>query len=433
MKHKKITYILAIFVAYLTNLAGVFVSWFGFLDPRIRKFLNCRRVEPKTLSAIQVARAKKDFCVIFFCSSAGEYEQALPLARRLFEEHNTYVHIFFFSPSGSSFAKLRNESIPFSLAPVDTFQNWQKIFKVLKPNMTIIVRHELWPCFLYSANKFGPTYLVNASLRSDKSIFIKKMLFEFIDKIFTVSEGENANFLNYFSELSSKLKTLGDSKYDRVLERVNLINSKNELSQLTNSKQKLRLIVGSAWERDCELALKSLAIYKTVQQVPLQIILVPHQPKPKFVESLKQECEKYKLTWQILKNLNEQVAADVLIVDKVGILFDLYGECDLAFVGGALHHQVHNVLEPAAFGLPLAFGPLYQNSHEACDLVKERLARVVQNSDEFIEWVVEVVTRGVRDLSLRSYIESKAGACSRLLAEIEVYKKQVQKKRAQKI
>lgn len=432
MNKKKNTYILAIIVAYLTNCIGVLVSLLGRclspLDTRLQRFFSPRKIEAPNLFAIESARAHKSFCVIFFCSSAGEYEQALPVAQRLIENKNIYVHFFFFSTSGSNFAKLRHETIPFSLAPIDTFKNWQKLLRVLNPDLTIIVRHELWPCFLYSVKKFGPTFLINASLKTHKNLFFKKILFEFIDKIFTVSEQETLNFKDHFSRLRSKFKTVGDSKYDRVLERVSLIKNKNNYVPFSNSRQKLRLIVGSGWEQDCDLALKSLVVYKAKQQRSLQIILAPHQPTASFITLLKQECERYQLSWTILKNLKEQEAADIIIVDKIGILFELYGECDLAFVGGGMHHQVHNVLEPAAFGLPLAFGPLYYNSHEACDLVTGQLATVVHNPDEFIGWMKLALARGSKDLNLQSFIEAKAGASPRLLAEIEACKAQAQKK-----
>ena len=78
---------------------------------------------------------------------------------------------------------------------------------------------------------------------------------------------------------------------------------------------------------------------------------------------------------------------DVITIDKLGILAEVYAFCDLAFIGGAMHYQVHNVLEPLPYMIPIAFGPLHSNSREARDLVRVEIARVIKTPKELLDWL----------------------------------------------
>ena len=108
----------------------------------------------------------------------------------------------------------------------------------------------------------------------------------------------------------------------------------------------------------------------------------------------------------------------MLIVDKMGILAELYGSADAAYVGGALHHQVHNVLEPASYGLPLAFGPRYHNQREAQSLVEKGLAKVISDPDGLRDWL-----RGLSDQCADSKtlaaVTSLTGAAERIFTSLK--------------
>ncbi len=368
---------------------------------------------------IRRERDAKTHCVVFFCSSAGEYEQARPLASRLLELPQTYVHFLFFSQSGYSFAVQRKETIPFSLSPLDSLGNWRKIFAILRPQVFVVVRHELWPCCLWLARQRSKVLLVNASLqtRGRVSIFLKSLLLSLVDKIYTVSEQERLSFQHQFANVQTNILAVGDSKYDRVLERAAALQGFARFPMLEQSRP--RLVVGSAWKKDCELALSAFTLFKAKHAGPAQLVLAPHQPNSEFISWLEQECAKTSLPWARLSQLASSVTApEMIIVDSVGLLFDLYGVCDLAFVGGALHHKVHNVLEPAAFSLPLAFGPFFENSHEACEIFEKGLATVVHNAKELLSWMEPLLLQPQKNQALQQFLASKAGATDRILLEI---------------
>jgi 3-deoxy-D-manno-octulosonic-acid transferase len=289
--------------------------------------------------------------------------------------------------------------------------------------VTIVVRHELWPCFLYEASKRSKVFLINASLKSknNRSIFMKKILLEFVDKIFAVSELEKEIFCKSFSLSEERVQVSGDSKYDRVLERVaNLKKSPPIFLELSGSKRKL--IVGSAWRQDCEVLLGAFARYKLENSERLQIIVAPHQPTTEFLSWLAQFSQKLQISYKLFSHAKEDLRdVDLIIVDSIGILFDLYGSADLAFVGGALHHEVHNVLEPAAFDLPLAFGPWYQNSHEASEIASKNFACIVRNEEDCLSWMKSAFSKDEALEKLRNFVRSKAGATDLMVNEIASY------------
>ena len=112
-----------------------------------------------------------------------------------------------------------------------------------------------------------------------------------------------------------------------------------------------------------------------------------------------------------------------MVVDSIGLLAQLYQCCSVAFVGGALHHRVHNVLEPTCYGLPIAFGPKYQTSKEAIELVNENLATVVSNNSELDVWwrkMDDKTQRKELECRLKSHIQNLGGASNRIIEDLGV-------------
>lgn len=397
-------------VFFLISLVSPFLR---LLSSQARLFLEQHKIDPNRLEALRALREGKKRSYLFFCSSAGEYEQAKPVLDRLSRSMETFLCIIFFSHSGFSFAQKRGEGIPFFMSPLDTIGLWEKVFRAISPNATIIIRHELWPSFLYCASGCGHVYLLDGSVSSTSPVklFLKKRLYSFIELFFTVSEKERKAFIKAFSLPEAKIQAIGDTKYDRVWERAKRASG----SRVALSPSTRKLIVGSAWWKDCELALAAFWRCRNEQMPDLKLILAPHSPSAEFLSWLAGKCDETTFTWGRLSVLEDPNSVDILIVDSVGILFELYSQCHFAFVGGALHYEVHNVLEPAAHGLPIAFGPLYQNSHEAMELVSHKLASVIHDEGEFYDWIIRAVNKRGKDEALLSFLEKKTGAADRFV------------------
>jgi len=213
--------------------------------------------------------------------------------------------------------------------------------------------------------------------------------------VYTVSSDDIAFFHGTYGVAAERLICTGDTKYDRVLERAGeRVAQVEQLRDLfdrwTPSRTSNRMILGSAYREEVSLWLAALAS-RSATQPHWQVLIAPHHLDPEFLDWCQQTCESRGLTVMRKSQLSleqgpNQDGAAVVLIDSLGILSEAYGTATAALVGGALHHQVHNVLEPACHGLALAFGPAYKNSHEAVHLVELGLAKVVASTVDFAAW-----------------------------------------------
>ncbi len=385
---------------------------------------------PSDLESLHAARHQKKWSVLFFCSSAGEYEQAKPLARIFQEERDAFVLIVFGSASGVRFASAQGEEARFILAPWDQPREWAKLFAAIQPNLTVIVRYELWPAFLREASLAGPVYLIDGvqseSLRRSRlSRWLWRQLLETISHIFVVGEEDRAFYKSYLARAEGDLSLVGDTKYDRVLERMEERATKRQkitetLSQFTRGHR--ILLLGSAWPDDL-IAL--LQVYQHVREVcpTLKLIIAPHDVSEQMAQRMLGMLKQAGLSACQTSRVGLDAASesdDVLLVDQIGLLPEMYALADVAWVGGAMHHRVHNVLEPSCWGLYVCFGPLYKTSQEAKALVQRGLAKVIHDGAEFAHWFLSL-DLGSRPphKALWEAVEAERGASRRILKRIE--------------
>ncbi|MBC61823.1 MAG: hypothetical protein CMP11_05140 [Zetaproteobacteria bacterium] len=375
----------------------VLLKFFSFFSLSLRKKILKRELTNKMLQELSRERAKVETCFIFFCSSAGELEQALPIIQEYKEDPKVMILVIFFSESGLIYNATQDYKINHILSPFDTLTNWKKIIYATDPTVTVVVRHELWPCFLHLASKHSKLLLINASSPSGtKGSYLKKkiktFLYSFFDKICLVSSLDLKFFLKNFAIQEKNLTVTSDTKYDKAIKNI-AQKSKAFLAweqewKLTHDSKKKTLIVGSAWEEDIFNILEAVDHLQDQFFEKFQIIIVPHEPTKKLVKHTEKLCFRKGLRSKVFPSEkgsgNEK--NKIIIVGILGILKDLYRYADMVFVGGAFHYQVHNVLEPAAFGVPTAFGPLYKNSREAIELVSSGKSCVTINPVEIAKW-----------------------------------------------
>ena len=217
-----------------------------------------------------------------------------------------------------------------------------------------------------------------------------------------------------------EVKKIGDTKYDRAIQHSpnSLIKEKVEsLHRMITPS--LRIILGSAWPKDIELICSTLDAYLQ----PWSLIVAPHEITNESLNLVERWA--LKNSYSCIRSSHQRQNTDdthqILIVDEIGLLTSLYKGCDLALVGGALHNKVHNVLEPAALGLPICFGPLYTNSHEACDLVERKLAKVVHSPEDMLHWLEKFSTPLEQDkhrAAIDKFLKERCGATKALLERI---------------
>lgn len=424
---------LVFFYSLLTAALAPVVRTGAKFVPAWRAQLAGRRPALATLRNLARERSGKPSCAVFFCSSAGEYEQAKPLIDRLMEEGTWHVQIVFFSRSGYDYAEARGETVPYLLSPADTIWNWGEIFSALRPDLTVVVRHELWPAFLETAKHWGRLILIDASLsRGETSSRAKRLgrrlLLSYFDKIYVVSDEDKRFFTSQYALSSSRIVACGDTKYDRVLERAGgragHVEKIASLLDRLHPERKFRAVIGSAHPPDVEVVLQSLRSLKE-DLADWQLIFAPHHVDPESINWLASRLESEGLDSELFSTLEHEKSGSArassqalvtVIIDRMGLLAEIYGCCDAAFVGGAMNYQVHNVLEPASHGLALAFGPFYKNSPEAIRLVDSGLAHVTEGPESLTAFWRDAASRDpATKARMLQAVDQLRGASRRIL------------------
>jgi 3-deoxy-D-manno-octulosonic-acid transferase len=324
--------------------------------------------------------------ILVHCASMGEFEHIKPLITRLSENPSNAIILTFFSPSGYEYVKGYAGIDLILYLPFDFPCIWRKIYKRLNPAFVIISKHDAWPNQIWIANENDiPIFLVNASL-NEKSSRIKGLarllfneVYECFNEIYAVSESNKNIFETYFKNV--KVQTLGDTKFDQVMLRKKLSENTHHIPDNWISDN-LILIFGSVWPEDLQHLKRPIKIllsnYKSIK-----IILVPHQPDESHINEIKQFLTDESTSLFTNKSFTNDKR--ILIINTVGVLADLYKYADIAYIGGSFKQGIHNVMEPAIYGIPIVFGPKHKNSHDAIHLLKNEGALQILNQDQAMD------------------------------------------------
>jgi len=149
----------------------------------------------------------------------------------------------------------------------------------------------------------------------------------------------------------------------------------------------------------------------------MRLIVAPHEPTSAHLAPIERWCELSGLTCARLGGAGA-ADVDVVLVDRVGVLGDLYALADLAFVGGGFHAAgLHSVLEPAAFGLPVVFGPRHANSRDAGLLLEARAAATASDTTSLeatlTAWLEDDPARRAAGDAARGVVRAGLGAAER--------------------
>lgn len=376
---------LAVFLySCLVKIALPFAGLVSLFSDSVKYQLEGRKAAKSIEARINLAalRRVRERCVVFFCSSAGEYEQAKPVISRL-EADDVFCHVFFFSRSGFTFAKARGEKISYSLAPDDCWWTWGGLLSALRPNAAVIIRHEFWPGFMTATSRRCPVFVLDAVLPSMMgrewafktrfSAAWKAWLFRFCGvRACTVDASATEYFTKQLQVPREFIFEIGDTKYDRVVERVAGLRE-TAAERILRMRKMWKgpfpmLVIGSAHQPDVEIILSALALHEAPK---LRLVVVPHDLSSNNIVAISNQLREAGKKVESIEDIelllidDKSFDCDAVLVDSMGHLSELYGLADLAFVGGAVHAKIHNVLEPAAWGIPITCGMKIDNSQEA--------------------------------------------------------------------
>lgn len=359
-----------------------------FFNAKVRRGLAGRKdLFPKLSEAIaDMGKEGPRFWI--HSSSMGEFEQARPLIAQLKERFpQGSVIVTVFSPSAYDNLQDYRTADYLCYLPMDTPKNAAKFIDIVQPDAGVVIRHDIWPNHLYQLQKRGiPCILVNCSIRQSPSIWLRlapgsnRYLHGAFDEILTISAAAREYCIQKRWG-RGPVEMIGDTRYDQVIFRAGRAETIVEpLRKLKDDR--LGFVMGSTWPSDESVLFEALARLRR-DGIRLWMVVVPHEPTDEHLVLIEERLTKTGFTSLRLSQVHKETRnkADVLIVDRIGILASLYALGELCYVGGGFGPGIHNVLEPAALGKVVLFGPKNDNSYEAGQLIRQGVGFACRNAD----------------------------------------------------
>ncbi len=394
-------------------LFGIVIQIMALFNHKIKLFVDGRR---ESFSKLMAAIESKDKTIWVHCASLGEFEQGRPIIEALSKATHKYkIILTFYSPSGFEVQKNYEFADVIAYLPIDSVSNAKKFIEICHPSMAIFVKYEFWPNMLKELERNAiPTILISGIFRKDQIFFksygawMKIALGSFTH--FFVQNKVSKRLLESIKLTNTTIS--GDTRFDRVASILNQDNNLNFLNDFT--RDKIVMVSGSTWPIDEEYLIQYI---NQQQHENVRFIIAPHNINKKDIRKLQKAINIKTVLFSDGKPMPE---AKVLIVDTVGLLTKIYSYADFAYVGGGFEKEgVHNVLEPAVFGIPLVIGPIYEKFEEAKDLVNLKGCLVANTNIElkslFDSLIAEPKFRKRLGKITENYIQNNLGATKIIL------------------
>ena len=401
----------------IISIAGLLLQIIALFVPKINLFVAGRKEVFPTLKA---KIKPTDQTIWFHAASLGEYEQGLPVIESIKEKYPTHkIIISFFSPSGYEVRKNNTLADATVYLPLDSKKNVSRFIQLVHPEIVFFIKYEFWPNYLNELKSQNiPTYLISGIFREKQAFF--KWYGGFYRKAldaFTYFFVQNENSLQLLHQLGKENAIVsGDTRFDRVasiLERDNTLDFIAEFKNGTTT-----IVAGSTWHKDEELLIDFINSNST----DTKYIIAPHNIKQDQIQQLKNNCTK-KIVLYSEKEGKELKDYDVFIIDTIGILTKIYSYADIAYVGGGFGNPgVHNILEPATFGIPIVIGPNYSHFAEAIELVQIGGCISVNNPENFQAILNELISDSLVQKSKGNlsaqFVQKNKGAVAKIMSTV---------------
>lgn len=369
--------------------------------------------------------------------SVGEGLMARPvLALARARRPDVQVAYSFFSPSAERFARGlvdRGLADAADYLPFDTRGDASALLDVLRPRALVFSKLDVWPTLVGEAAARGVKLgLISASLaegssrRGGPASRLLRETYARLDRVGAVDQADAARLVA-LGVRRTAIRVTGDTRYDQALARAQGVDRAGALlAPFAAGSPRFTLVAGSTWPADethLLAAWQRLAVAEGARRA--RLVVAPHEPDAAHLAPIERWAAGVGLS---LARLDAPGAADadVVLVDRVGVLAELYAVADAAFVGGGFHAAgLHSVVEPAAFGVPVLFGPRHGASRDAALLLAAGGAASVSSADAIAahlgRWRAEPGARDAAGRAALAVAESGLGAAGRsweLVAEL---------------
>lgn len=409
------------FYDLLIGLVTVTLKFSALFNKKLAVFIKGR----KNIFDILTSKISDNDKVIWFhCASLGEFEQAVPViekTKKLYPFHK--ILITFFSPSGYEIKKNTPLADIVVYLPMDTKKNVRKFLIHAHPDMVFFVKYEFWPNYLYRLKELQiPTFLISGIFRKNQLFFNNygKFMRKALDA-FTYFFVQNSESLHLIHSLGYENATIsGDTRFDRVSHQLEQDNFVAGIEDFT--KNKTCIVCGSTWPEDEKLLLNF------INNAPetLCFIIAPHKINTEKIREFRNQLTKKSVLYSGVTEETQLQEFQILIIDSIGLLSKLYAYADIAYVGGAAGNTgLHNILEPATFGVPIVIGKNYEKFPEATELLEKGSLFSVATPEE-TSVILEKLTyeipfrKQAGDIS-RNYIKENKGATGKITEYLKQY------------
>jgi 3-deoxy-D-manno-octulosonic-acid transferase len=302
--------------------------------------------------------------------SVGEGLQALPVIEGFREKHPEFqIAYTYFSPSAERFAERVHADFADYL-PFDNEIESAGVIDALKPDAIVFSKLDVWPLLVENAAQrevklglLSATVPESSGRRSGVALLALRDAYSALDVVGAISPSDAERLLE-MGVRGERLTITGDTRYDQVWARANAPSERRDSVGMRYSDQRPTLVAGSTWPSD-EKRLLEAWLHVKRQIGNARLIIAPHELSRAHLDAIVRWAKENSLSLSRTSD-DEPRTTDVLLVDQYGILGDIYAVADVAYVGGGFHDAgLHSLLEPAAFGAPVLFGPMHTDNRDA--------------------------------------------------------------------
>ncbi len=293
-----------------------------------------------------------------------------------------------------------------------------KFTELVRPEYVIFVKYEFWNNYISALYRNNiPLYLISGIFRREQHFFkwygsfFRSMLRKF-EKIYV----QDQNSLTLLSGIGINNAILaGDTRFDRVVQIAGTARIIPQLEQFRGDEK--LFLAGSSWRPDEEI----ISEYINMFPMKMKWVFAPHEVDKSNIDRLESLFKVKTVRFSEFGEKGDD--ARVLIIDNIGMLSSAYRYAYIAAIGGGFGKGIHNILEPACWGIPVVFGPKHGNFKEAVDLLREGGAKFFQTFDDFRRimelWLSDDKTYTHSAQVASEYVKENAGATEIIIKEIE--------------
>jgi 3-deoxy-D-manno-octulosonic-acid transferase len=353
--------------------------------------------------------------------SVGEGLQARPVLE-LARSRRPDLQLAYTHYSPSALGLVRALDVDFrDYLPFDTPGDARVALDALQPTALVFAKLDVWPIITREARARGVSLgMISATLargssrRSRTATALLRDAYAALEVVGAVDEAD-ADRLVELGVHSNAIVVTGDTRYDQVWLKAQRVDRASPMLERLRDERP-SIVAGSTWPADEAILLPAFDALRQ-SGVSARLIVAPHEPTPDHVGRVIDWAKRDGYSCARLDDAASR-GADVVVIDRVGVLGEVYAVGDIAFVGGGFHRAgLHSVLEPAAFGIPVIFGPQNENSRDASLLEQRGGGLCISTGRDLTRrlrlWVTEAAARREAGDYARALVRSGLGAAER--------------------